>query len=210
MQKPLDTVLATGCRCPCLSREDWTRWLPEVLSNLNHAVILWQPFFSNYTIKLKCIAHRTRGTCHQAPHGTGLRAPRAGRVTCHNHHKRTLLMVGETLRLKTFVLDWNIFQVKVVPFPQRHCARDLSSRKSSIAASGKSSDCLPGAGKKPPPAHASAPALPRRGSHRRWLCWSSLLLMLPRVWWETAQEKYRHSTVLRVKRRLIRSQTQRR
>lgn len=41
--------------------------------------------------------------------------------------------------------------------------RDLSSRKSTIAATGKSSDCLPGAGKKPPPAHAPAPVLPRRG-----------------------------------------------
>lgn len=85
--------------------------------------------------------------------------------------------------------------------------RDLSSRKSSIAATGKSSDSLPGAGQKPPPAHASASALPRRGSHKRWLHRSCLLLMLPRAWQETALEKYRHSRVLRGKCRSIRSQT---
>lgn len=39
---------------------------------------------------------------------------------------------------------------------------------------------------------------------------SSLLLTLPRAWWETAQEKYRNSMVLRGKCRLIRSQTKKR
>lgn len=38
--------------------------------------------------------------------------------------------------------------------------RDLSSRKSGIAATGKRGDSLPRAGQKPPPAYASATVLP--------------------------------------------------
>lgn len=172
--------------------------------------MLWQPFFSNSTIKSEMYSSQEQRNMSPSSPWNRFEGSQGWQSNLPCPSQRDAAN-GRRNTTAENICPWleHLPSQSCAIFIEAWCQGSLQQKIKYC--SYWQEQCLPRkaerARKKPPPTHASAPALPRRGSHKRWLCWSSLLLILPRAWQETAQEKYRNSTVLRGKSRLIRSQT---